>query len=84
MRGKALNAEGSRSLWRIILSEGIKRGIDPYEYLQGYLTPSELQRVQDLPQHCKEQIDLMISIADEYSACDDEIKSLVYRLFGVK
>jgi hypothetical protein len=39
---KALNAEASRSYWRIILNEGIKQGIDPYDVLQDYLTPDEL------------------------------------------
>lgn len=34
-----------------------------------------------LPRHSRKQADFVISAVDEYSACDDEIRMLVYRLF---
>ena len=81
---KILDAEGARPKWRILLNEAINRGIDPYQRLDEYLTPTELEKIQALPKGSKEQVDLIISIADEYGACDDEIRALAYKLFNVK
>jgi hypothetical protein len=57
--------------------------VDPYVYLERYLTQTELEGALRLPRHSREQADFIISAVDEFSACDDYIRALVYRLFGV-
>ena len=61
----------------------LKRGIDPYSYLERYLTPAEMEEAMRFPIRSPEQVDFIIAAVDEHSACDDELRSLVYRLFRV-
>src|SRR6266496_438457 len=80
---RILKGEQWRQYWRLYLNEGIKRNLDPYNYLDRFLSPEEVERAKALPRHSREQADLMISMADEYNICDNEIRGLVYRLFGI-
>jgi hypothetical protein len=73
----------TRMGWRLLLTEFLKRDVDPYVYLERYLTQTELEGALRLPRHSREQADFIISAVDEFSACDDYIRALVYRLFGV-
>lgn len=81
---KIRNIIHARSAWRILLLQAFKPGIhNPYEHLDKYLTEAEIEKVSKLPNHSKEQVDLIISMIDEYGACDDELRSAAYRLFLV-
>jgi len=42
-----------------------------------------LEAALKLPKHSKVQVDYITALADEHGACDDELRSVVYRLFGV-
>lgn len=75
-------ARASRQMWHLMIAEFIKRSIDPYPYLDQYLTPEELLRVQALPHRSREQVDLIVEIVDEFGGCDDATRALVYQLFG--
>jgi hypothetical protein len=80
------NAHRQRSeqmTWRLLLMEFLKQGIDPYSYLQRYLTPAEMEEAMRLPKRSPEQVDFIIAAVDELSACDDELRSLIYQLFRV-
>jgi hypothetical protein len=55
---------------------------DLYGHLQRYLTPEELQEINTLPHSSKEQVDRIIEMVDEYGACDNELRKLVYKAFG--
>jgi nitrite reductase/ring-hydroxylating ferredoxin subunit len=82
---KRIKAVSSRCYWNIIFQQVVlpaKR--DPYQYLDQYLTPDELKDVNALPLRSKEQVDRIISLVDEYNACDSELRALVYKAFGVK
>ena len=79
---KILKGEGLKNYWRQILNYGVQHKLDPYQYLDRFLTPTELQTANAL-QPSKEQVDLMIKMADEFEVCDDEIRGMVYKLFGV-
>jgi hypothetical protein len=72
-----------RMAWRFLLNELLKRDIDPYAYLERYLTPAEMEQAMRLPMRSPEQVDFMIATIDEHSACDDDLRVLVYRFFGV-
>lgn len=75
---------GDRCWWRLLLSQVvIQQGRDPYQYLDRYLTVAELDEVQRLPHKTKEQVDRIIDLIDEHGACDDEIRALTYKAFGI-
>jgi hypothetical protein len=81
---KRINAVSSNSWWNIILKQVVlayKR--DPYEYLDQYLTADELAEVNGFPFRSREQVDRIIALVDEYGACNDELRRVVYQAFGV-
>ena len=80
-----LKAVGSRCWWRFLLSQiVIQAGRDPYQYLDRYLTKTEVEEIQSLSHKTKEQVDRIVDLVDDYGACDDELRSLVYKAFGVQ
>lgn len=79
-----LKSVSSRSMWNLVLQQiviGGKR--DPYAYLDQYLTAVEHQQVLSLPHRSREQVDRIIQIIDEYGACDDALRTVAYKAFGV-
>lgn len=78
-----LNRFGAHAEYRLVLTEAIKRKIDPYEHLEGRFSEDELKAIHSLPKNSKEQVDKIIEIVDEYGACDEELRNLVYKLFGI-
>ncbi len=80
---KCLKQFNLQSTWNLILSEAIKRNINPYDYLDRYFTKDELAEINLLPHGSQAQVDKMIEILDEAKACDDKIRELVYKLFGL-
>jgi len=74
----------SRCHWRLLLSQiVIPKSLDPYQYLNRYLTLTEFAEIEHLPHRSKDQVDRIIEFVDEYHACDAELRSLVYKAFGV-
>jgi hypothetical protein len=81
---KRIKAVSSRSWWNIIFKQAVlpaKR--DPYQYLDQYLTADELNEVNKLPFRSKAQVDRIIALVDEYDACDNELRLVVYEAFGI-
>lgn len=78
---KIIKGEGWKVHWRQILDYGLQHNLNPYDYLDQYLTPEELDKVLSLPRGSQEQIDLMISLADEFEICDKQMRNSVYQLF---
>ena len=79
----AQRRRSARMTWNLFTSEFLKRNIDPYAYLEHYLTPSELEAARLPPQRSREQVDFIIEAADEFSACDDNLRVAIYRVFAV-
>lgn len=77
----AVDKAASRQARKFILSLAVERNVDPYDHLHKYLTQSELQEVLALPHGSRQQIDRVIEFVDEFGVCDEELRSLVYRLF---
>jgi hypothetical protein len=74
-----------QSYWNFLLKQAfIPKNVDPYMYLDRYLTKQELESVFSFPQRSKEQVDRIIELVDEYGACTEEIRNLVYRFFSIK
>lgn len=82
---RLMNRFASQSHWNILISQVfIPKKIDPYMYLDRYVTRQELENVLSLPHRSKEQVDCIIELVDEYNACTEEIRNLVYEFFNVK
>jgi len=72
-----------RSWYRILFTQVVTAQTDLYGHLQEYLTPEEMKEIDAMPQRSKQQIDRIIAIVDEHGACDDELRGLVYKAFGL-
>jgi hypothetical protein len=79
----ACQATSARSIYRMLLTQYLAKKIDPYQYLHKYLLPHQVEDAMKLPHRSKLQVDFIIEIADRFSACDDELRSMVYQLFAV-
>lgn len=80
-----LKAVGSRSWWNIILKQIVIPGhLDPYQYLDRYLTPAELIEIQSLKARSRQQVDRIIELVDEHGACDEDLRRTAYQVFGVE
>ena len=74
-----------KSYWALLLSQfAIPKHLDPYLYLDKYLTKLEIEKVLSLPHRSQEQVDYIIDIVDEYDVCDNHLQDLVYECFGVQ
>lgn len=72
-----------RTSWNLILQAVSNQEIDPYDYLEKYLTADELAEVLKLPHRSIQQVDKILSILDEYNACDDDLRKKIFHLFNV-
>lgn len=79
---RTLKRFGAYAWWNIIIKHFIEGKLDPYEYLDQYLTRSELDEVLSLAMRSPQQVDKIIEIIDEYDACDDELRKKIYSAFG--
>ncbi|HET7832693.1 MAG TPA: hypothetical protein VFK88_06990, partial [Gallionella sp.] len=80
---KRIKAVSSRSFWNLIFQQVVIAGRrNPYTYLDRYLTEEELNEVNALPYGSGRQIDRIIELVDEYEACDDELRQIIYKAFG--
>lgn len=81
---KSLKAVSARQEWNLLFHQVvIPKKIDPYSYLERYLSPDELDRVYKLPFRSRQQVDLIISLVDEHEACDSNLRETVYKAFGI-
>lgn len=78
-----LRRRSARLNWRLLLITLINNKFDPYASMERYLTPEDIRVVKIHPDGSRAQVDAIIEIIDEYGACDDEVRSLAYRLFGI-
>lgn len=80
---RMLKRFGAYAWWNMIIKHFIDRKLDPYEYIDQYLTKSELDEVLKLAMRSPQQVDKIIEIIDEYDACDDVLRKKIYSAFGV-
>lgn len=78
-----IKAVSSRSWWNILFQQVVLAGKrDPYQYLDQYLTQEELTEVSSLDLRSKTQVDRIIELVDDFGACDDKLREIIYRAFG--
>ncbi|NTU50155.1 MAG: hypothetical protein HGA87_04605 [Desulfobulbaceae bacterium] len=76
-----INSECS---WNVLIKQVfLPKKIDPYIYLDKYLSKEETEEVLSYPYKSKKQVDRIIEIVDEHDACNEELRQSVYQLFGV-
>lgn len=80
---RTLNRFDANAWWKVILRQCIEKHLDPYSYLDQYLTKTELDEVLALPVRSQKQVDRIIEILDEYDACDEELRQMIYTAFGM-
>lgn len=73
---------GWKSSYQILLHIARSKKIDPFEYLNEFLFPDEIEYVQST-KDLKQQVDRIIELLDEYKACDSSLRSEIYQLFGL-
>ena len=79
---RCIKSVSSRSEWNVIFQQFVLPSkIDPYQYLDQYLTTDELNEINKLPFQSKAQVDRIISLVDEYDACDNNLRLLIYKAF---
>ena len=82
---KILDQFDSYSHWSVLIQQGLfPKKLNPYLYLNRYLTPQEMKDVLTLPHRSKQQVDKIIQFVDEYNVCDMKLRRLIYQLFEVK
>lgn len=82
---RSLNKFETKSFWDIMFHQVIpNKKINPYKYLDRYLTKSELDEVLSLPMNSQIQVDKIIEKVDEYGACDEELRQLIYTAFNIQ
>ena len=81
---RKINCFAAKASWNVLLQQVvIARGLDPYQYLDRYLNDSDIAEVLSLTMRSQKQVDRIIEIVDDYKACDDELRRVVYRAFKV-
>jgi hypothetical protein len=78
-----LDRWASRSNWNILLDQFLLAKVDPYAYLNQYLTEAELKEVLSCLPRSPQQVNMIIEILDVFRACDEELRRKVFSLFGV-
>ena len=72
-----------RRQWTKVLVNQIGSDKDPYEYLHRFFDPETIREILRLPRHSKEQVDFIIALKATELDCDDELRNMLYRKFGV-
>lgn len=81
---KTYKAVSVRNTWNLLIKQVfLQKKIDPYMYLDRYLSNNEIKEILSLPFRSTKQVDRIIEIVDEYGACDEELRKAVYELFGI-
>jgi len=81
---RAVKGVSSYSAWNLLIQQAyIPKEINPYMFLDRYLTSSEIDEVLAMKHRSKEQIDRIIEIIDEYQICDEKLRNNIYKLFKI-
>jgi hypothetical protein len=81
---RAVKRVSVHSTWNMLIQQAfIPKKINPYEYLDRYLTPPEIEEVLALEYRSKKQVDRIIEIVDEFKACDEKLMGLMYKFFKI-
>lgn len=80
---EAVKLHHARQSYRLLVGLWRQAKADPYDHLPKHLTSEQLAEALKLPHRSKVQVDHVISCIDRNGICDEELRGLVYRFFGV-
>lgn len=82
---RTIKGFGVESFWSMMIHQVIpQRDVDPYIYLDQYLSEDEIEDVLSYPFRSKEQVDRIIELLDVYKICDDSLRMDIYRVCRIK
>lgn len=70
--------------WMKVMASQIGKDKDPYDFLHRFFKPEEVREIMRKPKHSREQVDYIISLRSIETACDNELRNVLYKLFGVE
>jgi len=74
----------TRTWWNCLLGNWLnnwKTPPNPYNHLDKYLTPAQMDKVMLLPKGSTEQVDKIIAFVDVDGACTEQLRQQAYELF---
>jgi hypothetical protein len=78
-----INKFNLESIWELLIQQSITNNIDPYFYLDEYLTENEIEEVLSLPYRSKKQVDKIIELVDSFRICTDALRKKIYKICKV-
>jgi hypothetical protein len=72
-----------RQFIKIALQPALANGTDPYQHLHRFFEPAAVRQILSRPRHSVEQVEHIISLKADQADCDDQLRSMLYKLFGV-
>ncbi len=72
-----------RRQWAKIRVGQIASGKNPYDYLHRFFDPETLREILRRPPHSKEQVDFIVALKAAEIDWDDDLRSMMYRMFRV-
>lgn len=72
------------SQWAHLLIDQFGKNKDPYDYLHKFFDPNTVREILRRPKHSKEQVDFIIGLKGAEYDWDDDLRSMLYRYFGVR
>lgn len=70
--------------WAKITVGQIAKEKNPYDYLHRYFDPEPLREILRRPSNSKKQVDYIMALKDTEIDWDDELRRMMYRMFGVE
>lgn len=74
----------SRQFTKILLQGQVEKGTDPYPLLWRFFSPDVVRQILRFPPHSAEQVEFIITHQAPKTDCDDELRAMLYKLFGVQ
>lgn len=75
---------GSRQWIKVFLDGHTKKGTDPYPHLHRFFSPEQVREILRRPPHSVEQVEYIISLKAAETNCDNSLRAMLYKLFGVQ
>lgn len=69
--------------WMKLTATQIAANKNPYDFLHRFFNEEEQREILRRPNNSKEQADYIISLRSVETACDDELRAAIYKLFKV-
>ena len=80
---KAVKRHHGRSSYELMIGFWMQASADPYQHLSKHLTAEQMKDMEALQHRSPQQVDFVIACLDRDGLCDDHLREVVYKFFGV-